>query len=500
MDQNQNGVQPNDALNAAGTAEQTAAPETENVSSETASEAAENEAQPEAAEGEAETAESTGGEAVPAQPKKNLKLTIALAAIVALLAVAAIFLASALKTTKIAHENEQGYLSYTMTEEQATKRVMDQKVASCGSWEMTNSDLAYYYWEQYYSFASQYGQYLAYLMDTSLGLDEQLYDDDTTWQQQFLDGAVKRFGMVAAVCQEAEANGYTLDEDAQSQLDSIRDNLTATAEAYGFEDADAIVRDAFGPKASVDGYIEFIRRSLLASNYLNDLVEGLSYTDEDLSAYYDEHADEYAAQGLQKIDKPMVNIRHILITPSEQDENGEYTEAAWAAAEEEANRIYAEWEASDKTEDTFAQMAMQYSQDPGSQSNGGLYEDVYPGMMVEEFNDWCFADGRSEADYGMVKTSYGYHIMFYSGTSDEIYWTSAVREDYLNDQASSLLDEICSRYPVTSDLDKAGILPLPSDDASASDDGSAGNNSENTDGSDSGSADAENSSEELVKE
>ena len=96
----------------------------------------------------------------------------------------------------------------------------------------------------------------------------------------------------------------------------------------------------------------------------------------------------------------------------------------------------------------------------GSNTNGGLYEDVYPGMMVTEFNDWCFAEDRNVADYGIVKTSYGYHIMYMSGVSDELYWKSVVKEAYLNEQASALLDEICARYPVTSDLSNAGILEL----------------------------------------
>ena len=121
----------------------------------------------------------------------------------------------------------------------------------------------------------------------------------------------------------------------------------------------------------------------------------------------------------------------------------------------EAQRILAEWESGEKTEESFAEMAMQYSTDPGSNTNGGLYEDVYPGMMVTEFNDWCFAEDRNVADYGIIKTSYGYHIMYMSGVSDELYWKSVVKEAYLNEQASALLDEICARYPVTSDLSNA---------------------------------------------
>lgn len=501
MEENQNGFQPEQS-------EQDVNAIPEQDAEETA-QAAETEA-PEAETAEQSTEEASEETAQPAavpekQPKKKATLGIALAAVVAVLAVAAIFITQAIKnknvpdeidpdfsqsageetpaqdpeqtpeetpeetpaetkpiTGVIAHRNAQGYASYTMTAEQATDEVLNLVVANCGDWALDNRELAYYYWEQYYSFASQYGQYLSYLMDTSLGLDEQLYNDTDTWQETFLNAAIQRFGMVSAICQEAEADGYELSADSEDQLTAIRESLEASAANYGYDAADRIVQDAFGANTTLDAYMEFVRKSMVASGYLNAKVEQIEYTDEQLSNYYDEHADDYLAQGIEKDDTHMINVRHILITPTEQDENGGYTEEAWAAAEEEAQRILAEWESGEKTEESFAELAMQYSTDPGSNTNGGLYEDVYPGMMVTEFNDWCFAEDRNVADYGIVKTSYGYHIMYMSGVSDELYWKSVVKEAYLNEQASVLLDEICARYPVTSDLSNAGILELKS--------------------------------------
>ena len=160
----------------------------------------------------------------------------------------------------------------------------------------------------------------------------------------------------------------------------------------------------FGPSASVEGYVAFCRRLLTTSEYLQSLVDAEEISDADVAAYYDEHAEEYAAQRVEKIDKPMVSIRHILIQPEgEQDENGDYSDEAWAAAEQKANEILQEWEAGEQTEERFGELAQTYSSD-GSASSGGLYENVYPGQMVTEFNDRCFEDGRGVGDYGLVKT------------------------------------------------------------------------------------------------
>lgn len=128
------------------------------------------------------------------------------------------------------------------------------------------------------------------------------------------------------------------------------------------------------------------------------------------------------------------NVRHILVQVGATGENGESTETDWATCLESIETIKAEWEASDMTEETFASMADEHSQDTGSVGNGGLYEDVYKGQMVAEFEDWCFDEARVVGDTGLVKTSYGYHLMYFSGNGDE-YWktqadSSLRTEDY----------------------------------------------------------------------
>lgn len=110
------------------------------------------------------------------------------------------------------------------------------------------------------------------------------------------------------------------------------------------------------------------------------------------------------------------NVRHILVK-AEADENGEYTEEALAAAKARAEEILAEWE-QDPTEDNFALLANEYSDDTGSNTSGGLYENVYKNQMVQEFNDFCFA-GHQPGDTGIVygqSSAYaGYHVIYYVG-------------------------------------------------------------------------------------
>ncbi|MBR4204971.1 MAG: peptidylprolyl isomerase [Clostridia bacterium] len=121
------------------------------------------------------------------------------------------------------------------------------------------------------------------------------------------------------------------------------------------------------------------------------------------------------------------NVRHILFRNTEND--GQYEDDA------KAKEIYAEWEAAGFSEAKFLELVPLWSEDTGSVSNGGLYENVAPGRMVEEFNDWLFDDSRKPGDHDIVETTYGWHIMYYVGEGEYNAWQTAAisalqQEDY----------------------------------------------------------------------
>lgn len=113
----------------------------------------------------------------------------------------------------------------------------------------------------------------------------------------------------------------------------------------------------------------------------------------------------------------MAKVRHILIKAVASDD-GTYTDEAKAEAMAKAEEIYAEWKSGDKTEDSFAALAEEYSEDTGSNTKGGLYDSVYKGQTVEAFDEFCFAGhkyGDTDIVYGETSGYAGYHIMFYVG-------------------------------------------------------------------------------------
>ena len=97
-----------------------------------------------------------------------------------------------------------------------------------GDTTLSNAELSYYYMDTVNNFYSQNGAYaMLYGLDTSKALDQQVYDADagTTWADYFLTAAEQSARAIYALATEAQAQGYTLSESEQSQLDSMESML-----------------------------------------------------------------------------------------------------------------------------------------------------------------------------------------------------------------------------------------------------------------------------------
>ena len=145
-------------------------------------------------------------------------------------------------------------------------------------------------------------------------------------------------------------------------------------------------------------------------------------------------------------------VRHILVAPesgsnssSSTSEKAEYTDEQWAAAKKKADSILAKFNKTDKSEYEFAKLAEQYSTDSASTSSGsndsfgGLYESVTLGQMVPDFEKWSIDDSRKYGDTGIVKSDYGYHIMFFINDCPE--YQSKIIAQIKSDRLSKMIDK-----------------------------------------------------------
>ena len=147
------------------------------------------------------------------------------------------------------------------------------------------------------------------------------------------------------------------------------------------------------------------------------------------------------------------NVRHLLVKFQGGKTDATtgvttYTEEEKKAAQNEAMKLLTQWEAGDKSEDSFADLAAQHTDD-GNGDVGGLYENIYPGQMVDAFNDWCYDETRQSGDYGLIETPYGWHLMFFSGDSDMTFRDFMISNEIAQKDVKAWYDALLKETTVT---------------------------------------------------
>ncbi len=161
---------------------------------------------------------------------------------------------------------------------------------------------------------------------------------------------------------------------------------------------------------------------------------------EEIASFYEQHSNEFE-QGEQ------VQAHHILIR-LEEEAGREEQEKAKKTIDIIVEKL--------KKGETFADLAQQYSEDPGSKTNGGSLGYFGRGQMVKEFEDAAFATATGETS-APIKTSFGWHIIHVTDrrtpekpTLEQVSKQIEARlRNERNEKAlQALLGELKGKYPV----------------------------------------------------
>lgn len=347
---------------------------------------------------------------------------------------------------------------YTGTEKQV-KKAGDKVVATMNGVELTNKELQIYYNSVVQEFLSNYYQYLEQLnLDLALDLNTQAcyFDESVSWEAYFVDMAISTWQNRLAVTMLAEEDGFALSDETKKDIEAIPENLKKMAEEEGFESVDELISERMGGQSNLECYLEFIRVFYTGAEYSSVMP-----SDEELSEYFDGLSEMFSEYGVTKESGPMVDVRHILFQPeggtvSEDGLTTTYSEEEWAACLEAAEAVLKEWKEGEATEAAFAELANQYSQDPGSNTNGGLYTQITSETtFVEPFLTWCMDESRQIGDTDIVKTEHGYHIMYFSAS--EPLWLFHAKSQYVSDRTTELMESGIEKWPIETHKDKICI-------------------------------------------
>lgn len=300
----------------------------------------------------------------------------------------------------------------------------DKKI-TIGGQDISPTVLEFYYNAVVSDFLSSNYNYIDQMgLSLDIPFSEQacVFDESLTWQDYFYSGATYRLHAEYATGLEAGEIGMTLTDKDEADMQSIIQSYEETyADAEGI---DANIQDRFGERMSFDLFKELMRVSFVATRWQMNIEDAVSYTDEDLRGAFASD-EEFEAANYNT-----VSVRHILV----QDEAT-------------AGQVLDEWKKT-PTEDNFAALVPQYTQDPGSSVTGGLYESIAKGQMVPDFEAWCFDTSRQPGDTGIVQTEHGYHVMYFSSVGEPA-WKLQGQYTLISELLEQKTQEVMDKFPMT---------------------------------------------------
>ena len=132
---------------------------------------------------------------------------------------------------------------------------------------------------------------------------------------------------------------------------------------------------------------------LVSEKYQQQLIGSISITREDVLSFYKSYKDSLPRIPLR------AKVRHLLvpITPNDIEKNKTFKDL-----EKIKGRII--------NGESFSEMALVFSEDPGSKNNGGSLGWVSRGSLVKEFETAAFTSTIGEV-VGPIETEFGFHIL-----------------------------------------------------------------------------------------
>ena len=208
-----------------------------------------------------------------------------------------------------------------------------------------------------------------------------------------------------------------------------------------------MAQEAFGTSlADLEAVTELYNRGYM---YFTSLGYYLQTTQEEVEAYFAQREAEYAEAGITRSSGSYVDIRHILLIPEEITREDGTTESvsvaadgvvtcsetAWEACRERAEDLLSSWQSDrNASEATFSELANKCD-DSGSRINGGAYRQLRQGQLMRALDEWCFDESRQSGDTVILRSDYGYHILYFSGSTG--IWYAEAEQDLKSQKQAS---------------------------------------------------------------
>lgn len=273
-------------------------------------------------------------------------------------------------------------------------RALHGTYVKIGSHELSQLEYDYYYNTAVNNYLVSYSSILPYMgLDTSADFSKQQYTDNMTWKDLFDQMAVEQIQQTKAIADDAAAAGFSYDTSEEYQAFASNMQEGASAEGVSLKE---YYKQNLGAYATEKNTEPFVKESLLANAYYEELLSKNAPSEEEIKAYYEENKNSY-----DKVDYRSFTFTTGLSAEATEEETSK-------AMEELGEKAEAMMEARKEGRD-FEELCMENAPEDAKAN----YEDEETEFCLSEgrtysgitgvMSQWLYEDGRKKDDIAVLK-------------------------------------------------------------------------------------------------
>ncbi len=279
------------------------------------------------------------------------------------------------------------------------------------------------------TYGNYYTSYMGY--KTSTSDKSQNYSTDYTWYDYFANSAVSTVKETKALLEDADANGFTYEDETTDYDDFISDIKDAASEA-GSSYSDYL-KELFGKRATEKRIKTYIKDYLKSTAYKDVLTEKLAATDEEVDEYYQSNKDTY----------DQFSYRTFTVKAGSSDS------ADMAEAKTKADGFAA----GVTGEDTFITQCRFYSEtgdDTYADDDASLVTDTKKSAVESACADWIASADRKEGDITVIEDTDNtcYYVLYYISRDYDGSDDDTIKSTLLNQKYSEYIKKYTDEYSV----------------------------------------------------
>lgn len=279
------------------------------------------------------------------------------------------------------------------------------------------------------TYGDYYTSYMGY--KTSQSDKSQEYSTDYTWYDFFANSAVSTIKETKALLEDADANGFTYDnEDADYDefIGKLKDAANEADTSYS-----DYLKQMFGKRATEKRVKEFLKDYLKSTAYQEKLTETLAASDSEVSAYYEDNKDTY-----DKFEYRMFKVKAESSDSSDMANAKETANSFASGVSSELDFINQCRKFAEVGDDTYADDA------------ASLVTETKKSNIEEACADWIASSDRKEGDLTVIEDDDNtcFYIVYYISRSYDGSDDDAIKSTLLNQKYSEYIKKYTDEYSV----------------------------------------------------